>query len=423
MTGLAERLRAVSRELAIPGAAVAVLRDGVLTKAATGVTNLNTRLDVTDHTLFLIGSVTKPITASLIRGLAEEGRINLEAPVTRYLRGLRLAGRPAPTALRVRHLLDHSGGIDGDFFTDTGRNPDALAKYVDACSDLPILAEPGRYFSYCNAGYVLLGRIAEIVTGQVWDEAVSSRVLAPAGAGPIATLPEELLKYRAAVGHSNGLVTDRTTLPRSLGPAGFTLAMTATGLVRFMAKELATRRINEPTIRLPDGTYWGSGWKIQDMGGARLVGHDGGAAGQGASLWAAPDCNIIVAVVHNGNGGALHDRLVLPIIEDITGCARPSEPIAQGAFDIAHYAGIYQNVGMRLQIEYRGGRLQVVGEHLQFPAPPAKFDIDAIDKSRFLARPFGNANPVVMAFLDFDRGCPRHFWAGRLYPRVDLPAA
>lgn len=423
MSDLAERLCAVVSELAIPGAAAALLHDGKLTTATAGVANADTRIEVTDDTLFLIGSVTKPITASLVRGLAEEGRIDLDAPVAGYLEGLRLAGGPAPDALLVRHLLDHSGGLDGDFFADTGRNPDALARYAEACADLPFLAVPGRHFSYCNAGYALLGRIAEIVIGEIWDDTVRSRVLGPAEAGPVATLPEEALLHRAAVGHIEGEVIEHATLPRSLGPAGFTLAMTAAGLVRFMAREIAARPIAAPTVELPDGSHWGLGWKIQDVGDVRLVGHDGGAAGQGASLWATPDRGIIVAVVHNGNGGALRDRFVLPLLDELTGCGRPAVPeLVSTATDLARYSGTFANVGMRLQIAPEGGRLHAVGEHLQTSAPPAEFDLDPIDDSRFLARLSPDSDPVVMAFLDFDDGCPRQFWAGRLYPRAE-PAA
>lgn len=423
MSDLGERLRTLVGELAIPGVAAAVLHDGTMTTAAAGVANADTRIEVTDDTLFLIGSVTKPITASLIRGLADEGRIDLDAPVVRYLEGLRLAGGPAPDALLVRHLLDHTGGLDGDFFGDTGRNADALAGYAEACADLPFLAAPGRYFSYCNAGYALLGRIAEVATGETWDEVVRSRVLGPAEAGPATTLPEEALLQRAAVGHVDERVIDRATLPRALGPAGFTLAMTAAGLVRFMAREIALRPIAVPTIALPDGDHWGLGWKIQDVGGVRLVGHDGGAAGQGSSLWAAPDRGVIVAVVHNDNGSALRDRFVLPLLDDMTGCGRPvpREP-RPASIELARYAGTYANVGMRLRIVSEGGRLRAIGEHLQMTAPPAEFDLDPVDDSRFLARLSPDSDPVVMAFLDFDEGCPRQFWAGRLYPRVEPTA-
>ena len=69
--------------------------------------------------------------------------------------------------MTVRHLLTHTSGIDGDVFTDTGRGDDCVERYVDVLAERPVGFTPGVAYSYCNSGYVLLGRIIEVGTGFV----------------------------------------------------------------------------------------------------------------------------------------------------------------------------------------------------------------------------------------------------------------
>src|SRR5690606_7323509 len=109
---------------------------------------------------------------------------------------------PAVTAqVTMRHLLAHTSGIDGDVFTDTGRGDDCVARYVDALADVPQNHPIGATFSYCNSGYVLMGRVVEQVTGLSWDAAIRERLVVPLGLERTVTLPEEALLHRAAVGH------------------------------------------------------------------------------------------------------------------------------------------------------------------------------------------------------------------------------
>ncbi len=201
--------------------------------------------------LFQIGSIGKVWTATVVMQLVDEGLLDLDAPIVEALPELRLADPDVTKQVTMRHLLTHTSGIDGDVFTDTGRGDDCLEKYVAALDDVAQNHPLGATWSYCNSGFSLMGRVIEKVTEGTWDQAMRERVFAPLGLEHTATLPEEALLHRAAVGHvAEG--TDEPArapawgLPRSLGPAGL---ITST-----VADVLAFARMHLTGGRSADGT-------------------------------------------------------------------------------------------------------------------------------------------------------------------------
>jgi len=95
-------------------------------------------------------------------------------------------------------VLTHTSGIDGDFFQDTGRWDDCVERYILACSGLGQLHQPDALFSYCNAGFVIAGRIVEKLRRTTWDQALRHYVLDPVG-GPAGATPfaaaRDLLRF------------------------------------------------------------------------------------------------------------------------------------------------------------------------------------------------------------------------------------
>ena len=89
--------------------------------------------------------------------LVEEGKVDLDAPVRRYLPGFAVADSAASAAVTVRQLLNHTSGWLGDDIQDFGRGDDALARYVASMTRLPQLSPPGAVFAYNNAGLVVAG--------------------------------------------------------------------------------------------------------------------------------------------------------------------------------------------------------------------------------------------------------------------------
>ena len=206
------RLSELAVAAEVPGAVLGIWRDGETTIAPYGVLNGGTGVGTTADSLFQIGSVTKPWTATMIVQLAAEGRLGLDDAVVKLL-----PEAPIDPRITVRHLLTHTSGIDGDVFTDTGRGDDCLERYVALLGDVDRLFEPGTAYSYCNAGYALLGRIIEVLDGRIWDESLRQRLIEPLGLTRTVTLPEEAILHRAAVGHlaADGTPVKAWQLPRA----------------------------------------------------------------------------------------------------------------------------------------------------------------------------------------------------------------
>ena len=221
----------------VPGAVVGVLQGSTLTEAASGVTNLATGTPVERDTIFLIGSISKLWTTTLVMQLVDNGAVELDSPVRRYLPQLQLRDPGALAAVTVRHLLSHTSGIDEDLTLYDGREDACVERYAERVGELPQLHAPGTLFSYCNTGMILAGRLVEVMTGGTYDEALAGRLIGPLGLAHTVTLPEDAILQSPAVGHivrrdPPGLqVTPRWTLPRASGPAGGTICTSARDLL------------------------------------------------------------------------------------------------------------------------------------------------------------------------------------------------
>src|SRR5262245_9087803 len=197
-----DALLARYQELGLFNGAVLVADGGkVVIKKGYGLANMEWGIANAPDTKFRLGSITKQFTATLVMQLVEQGRIDLSAPVRRYL-----PDYPAATGdkVTIHHLLNHTSGIVGytetPGFGATARNPYAPAKFADEkFAKLELLFEPGAKFSYSNSGYFLLGVILERVTGQPYEKLLRDRIFTPVGmndSGYDSTQP--LLPKRAA---------------------------------------------------------------------------------------------------------------------------------------------------------------------------------------------------------------------------------
>jgi CubicO group peptidase (beta-lactamase class C family) len=381
----------------VPGAVVGVLQGSTLVEAAAGVTNLATGEAVHRETLFLIGSISKLWTTTLVMQLVDSGDVDLDAPVRRYLPELQLSDRAAADEITVRHLLSHTSGIDEDLTLYDGREDACVARYVERVAELPQLLAPGTLFSYCNTGMILAGRLVEVVSGQTYDQALAARLIGPLGLEQTVTLPEDAILQSAAVGHlvrrdAPGLcVTPRWTLPRASGPAGGTICTSARDLLTFAGAHLgegrshtgitilsaaSTAAMQERQISLPGssgdgpmglGMDQGLGWRLGTRDGVRVIGHGGGNIGQYCQLIAVPERGVAIAILTNSfTSVKLHDEILtfvagalgLPSLVDEP--APPASAFTE-AIDRERYVGTYANNTGTCRVEERDGGLTLTG--------------------------------------------------------------
>ncbi len=450
-----QRLARLAERHGVPGAQLGILRlgadrsDDELVEAAHGVLHVRTGAPVGTDSLFQIGSITKVWTATVAMGLVDEGLLDLDTPVVDVLPELRLATPDVTKSVTVRHLLNHTSGIDGDVFTDTGRGDDCLERYVDVLGEAGQNHPVGATWSYCNSGYSLLGRVIEKVTGKTWDGAMRDRLFTPLGLAHTVTLPEEALLFAAAMGHDerDGEVVPASAwgLPRSLGPAGL-VTSTVADVLAFARMHLrdgvaadGTRVLSEESAAamtahqadLPDkfilGDSWGLGWIRFGWDGHRLIGHDGNTLGQAAFLRVLPEQGLAVALLTNGGHTRdLYEDLYREVFAEVADVAMPrpfAPPEEPVAVDVAPYVGVYERSGVRMEVESGSGgailRTTITGPLASLvPDPVEEHPLVPAGPALFAVKPPGAETWAPVTFYELPTGERYLHFGVRATPRV-----
>ncbi|MFF0248200.1 serine hydrolase [Streptosporangium sandarakinum] len=428
------RLAELIARFEVPGAGLAFLHEGEVHEFAAGVLNTATGVDVTTDSLFQIGSVTKVWTATQIMLLVERGELTLDTAVAEVLPEFRVADPEVSRTVTIRHLLTHTSGIDGDLFLDTGRGDDCVEKYVRACADLTQNHPLGATQSYCNSGFTIAGRVIERLTGKVWDAALREQVIEPLGLTHTWTLPEDVLRFRGAMGHMDGRPAPVWGLMRSAGPAGLICARPA-DVVAFARAHLGAelladpRAMWEPQVDIPNpytmGRQWGVGWILDEWQGRRVLSHGGNTIGQAAMLWVVPETETVVCVLANGGHTAAFQRaLATELFDELLGLAVPpvlGPPAEPFETDVERYAGVYERAGARMTMSVRDGRLSLYNEPtgaLAGMQPPMEFDLVPVDDTTFVGRPEGEPQWVSAVFYELADGSPYVHLGVRATPRT-----
>jgi len=416
-----QRLGELATAHQVPGASLAILDGDQVTTAACGVLNRDTAVAATPGSVFQIGSVTKVWTTTLIMQLAEQGRLDLDAPVAEVLPELVLATPGATGQVTVAQLLCHTSGIDGDLFDDTGRGDDCVARYVAACERLTLIHPPGATMSYCNAAFVIAGRIVERLTGGTWDAALRRGLIEPLGLRSTVTLPEEAIRYRAAFGHvgddDEQKLARNWVMPRGAGPAGLITA-TAGDVIEFARLHLrgglaadGTRLLSaagaaamrEPRVEVPGrhpaiGQRVGLGWLLSQWDGQEVFGHDGGTIGQYAFLRVLPSRGGAVCLLTNGGQARrLYQELFAELSGELWGVIMPAPaapsagPHAGTLAGLDGYQGRYERESIRIDVEAAAeGPVMTVTDTGpladQIPDPVQRLALTPADAGEFVTR-------------------------------------
>ncbi|NED96275.1 serine hydrolase [Phytoactinopolyspora alkaliphila] len=443
------RLAELAEKYKVPGAALGIAHGDQTVELAYGLTNVDTGVEVTTDTVFQIGSVSKVWTASVVMALVDAGKLDLDEPVVTYLPELVLADPEATARVTMRHLLTHTSGIDGDFFLDTGRGDECLERYVDALAGLPLNHPLGATWSYCNAGFVIAGRVIEKLTGQSWDNAMRDLLYTPLGLSRTVTLPEDALLHRTAVGHVHeGDEEPRRApvwvLPRSLGPAGL-ISSSVSDVLAFARMHLndgvaadgtrvltaeSAAAMRDEQVRLPDpytlADSWGLGWFRLDWNGTRLIGHDGNTIGQSAFLRILPEQDVAVTLLTNGGHTRdLYETLIREVFRDLTGVemASPLQPPAEPVTaDITPHVGTYRRTSIRMEVSAAesGPRLRVHVDRaaMGLDEEVKDYDLVPVREGLYVIREPGAETWTPVTFYTLGDGSPYVHLGVRATPRV-----
>src|SRR6059058_5722167 len=313
----------------VPGMGAAVVLDGEpVWSAGFGMADVEDSAPATSSTLFRLGSISKPITATAILQLWERGKLDLDAPVQKYCPAFPQKEWP----ITARELLAHLGGIrhyhpdgQGDIPEDSARHFVSMEESLHIFAADPLVAKPGTKFNYSTYGYTLVGCVLEGAASQKYVDYVRDNVFAPAGMDH--TQADDffaVVRHRTRWYHKDksGVVRNAGVLDSSYKVPGGGLISSADDMARFEAAILADKFVKRPARDLmwtsqktPDGksTGYALGWGISDKFGIHIVAHTGGQQGTSTAFVLVPERRagvIVLANMDSVDSGNLADQIL-----------------------------------------------------------------------------------------------------------------
>jgi len=380
------------KEYGVPGVALGVVNNGAVSIRGVGITNLEDPLPITPHTVFPIASISKTFAATAMMRLVEQGKVDLKAPVRKYIPDFRVRDSIVSRDVTVLQLLTHMGGWEGQV-SGPDRGTETLKTFVGSITDLMQVAPPGAAWSYNNAGFSIAGRVIEEVTGTPINRAIRDLVFQPLGLEHAGTTAGEFIVQRFAAGHTtrNGTATlQRPFTPSSSVTAGgvglcmtdlMTYARfhmgdgTAANGERVLKREsLELMRTAQAAKQSTDDSI-GISWHMRHVGPVRTLSHGGTLGGHNLLLEIVPERNFAIAVLTNSNVGwrviqdverealksylgatyklnqAIAHRGVVETLPSVEPLARQPDP--------GPYVGTYARPSNTVVVRAEGGRLLV----------------------------------------------------------------
>jgi CubicO group peptidase (beta-lactamase class C family) len=393
------------REHRVPGVAIGIIDNGVVTTRGLGVTSVEDPLPITDHTVFPIASISKTFAATAMMRLVEQGKVDLKAPVRTYLPEFRVRDEGVSRDVTVWNLLTHSSGWEGQV-SGPERGDDTLRNFVGTLPDLMQLApldagrddargrSPAAVWSYNNAGFSVAGRVIESVTGTSINRAVRDLVFTPLGLAHAGTTAGDFIVNRFASGHANR-ADNPPSVQRPFSPSTSVTAggigLCVTDLLAYAkfhmgdgtaaSGERVLTRASLEQMRTPQlhkqGTDddIGLGWHLRTVGPLRVAAHGGTLAGHILLLAIVPERNFAIGILTNSqNGWRLIQNVERAALASYHGATFPSnhaiahrglvetlpsaEPLAKQP-DPAPYVGRYARPMNAVVVRADGPRLFV----------------------------------------------------------------
>lgn len=356
---IAKKIVSEMKRLQVPGVAIGIWNHGEEFAEGFGTTSVEHPLPVTADTLFQTGSISKTFTGTMIMKLVEDGKVELDAPVRRYLPEFNVQDEEVSKKVTVRHLLTHMGGWVGDYFNDFGNGDDALDRMVKDIAKMPQVQPLGTIWSYNNTGFNVASRIIEVVTGKPYEQAAQEMLFDPLGLKMSFFYPSDLLfTHRFVVGHQKVKNEVQVARPWAIGRAGNGVGgvvSTVRDLLKYArfhmsngkknvlsGKSLKAMRVQQADAGPRGGM--GITWFMRKVGDVSLYAHGGATNGQQASFFFIPDKDFACAILTNSDDGGIITAGITNYILDLYFQVKPQlpKPIDKPVSELKEFAGRYQ---------------------------------------------------------------------------------
>lgn len=299
----------------VPALSIALIDDQKTIAAGFGFQDEKKSMPATGQSVYRVGSVSKLFTDLAAMQLVEEGKLDLDAPVSIHLPDFK-PRNPFDKPITLRQMMSHRSGLVrespiGHYFDPTGPTIEATAASLN---DTELVFEPESRTSYSNAAVTVVGRVVEVVSGRPFADYVQERVIGPAGMINASFLPTPAIEARLAQARMwgyDGRVFDPPTFALGTLPAG-NLYASAEDLARFVAMLFAEGRGSGGVVLKPETlrsmfvpqfqpsearSGFGLGFALGDTDGELTVGHGGAVYGYSTEVAAIPSEKLGVVVV------------------------------------------------------------------------------------------------------------------------------
>jgi CubicO group peptidase (beta-lactamase class C family) len=319
----------------------------------------------TPDTEFRLGSITKQFTATAILQLAEQGKLKIDDPVSKYYTD----APPAWAKVTIKHLLTHTSGIPTytalpDFFAREARLPHTPEELIKLTRDRPLDFDPGTKYAYDNSGYILLGWIVEKVSGQSYADYLQQHIFGPLGMSHSGyDSSEKIIPHRASgyrfddKGWSNAPFLDMSG-PYAAGSLYSDVDdMLVWDQALNAAKPLAAASLQQ--MFTDYGHQYGFGFVVDKSFAHDRIWHNGGINGFSTSFQRYPKDRLTVVVLSNIEG-APSDKIATDLAGLCLGATTPLRAIALAPALLGRYAGFYElTPALVWKIEVQGDHLLV----------------------------------------------------------------
>lgn len=402
------------------GVSTLVSRNGeIIYEKAFGFADIGNKVPITPDTKFRIGSITKQFIAASILKLQEEGKINVQDQLSKFIPDF-----PRGNEVTIHHLLTHTSGIHSytnrPGFLKYVTMPVTSAALVDTIKSYPYDFNPGDNYLYNNSGFFLLGYIIEKISGKSLSDYLKETLFAPLGMNNTGIYESNLVLENEAYGYSyeNGKMMKALNWDMSWAGGAGALYSTVKDLYTWNEAVFNGKVLSEESLKAAftpgvlnnkKTTDYGYGWSIQDFRGLKFIEHGGGLHGFTSFLERQPEKKITVVVLCNSvpspeginpgtNASLISEYLLWP---DMTKQSVIDAEISLDQKLLNSYVGRYDyGQGMLLIVSLEGNQLyaQLTGQPKFpiFPSSKNEFYWKVVDANvTFVADEKGNVTHVI----------------------------
>jgi CubicO group peptidase (beta-lactamase class C family) len=416
--------------IAAPGFSVSVVRgEEVIFSKGYGVVTAGEETPLGDDTILAIGSLTKSFTAMAIMQLEEQGLLELDDPVVKYLPWFRSADKTLSDTITLRMCLNNTTGLAASFTTimqNQSQDADALEMGVRALSSYQMTREPGQSFEYLNEGWNVLGLIIEKLSGISWEQYIAQNIFLPLEMDRSSSERKVLENWQISTGHYSGIRPEPAAFIHIQGslPAGSGFYASVRNLGNYMVALLSEGRFGQEQLLSADslksmwrpaasmrvlpyemgGTgepaHYGMGWIVMELDGKTYIGHGGEFRTMSSLVLLDPESRLGVALLYNtgeldgytSQSSQYAAYNALRIVNELPlsdyGIPREKDPTLNDYRPepelLAHTGTYLSDSGSRLDISAGGS--EGLQAFLVESIYPADFDVDFVNQTNFVLR-------------------------------------